>query len=89
MGNGIFAEVSVRGSTSCRLPTTGSEAIVGSVTRSTVQDGGVITEEFTVEKAARGTDAEAAIDGVEGVTRVFDSGSGTVYRFDREQHGCV
>ena len=105
MGEGIFAELQVRGPASCQLLTasedTEPDATIGTVTRSTIPDDeGTITEEFTVEPTNEATEAcdgdtedpladVGGIEGFEDATRVFDSGSGTVYRFDREQRGCA
>jgi len=86
MGEGIFAEVRVRGPASCRLPVEGADATIDSITRATIPDeSGTVTEEFTVESA----DSAAAVETDAELQRVFDAESGTVYRFDREQRGCV
>lgn len=96
MGDGIFAEVQVGGPASCRLPTTSAEVTIDSITRSALPaEDGTITEEFTVKRAtdarADGAPGPAAvgIDDVEGTRRMFASRSGAVYRFEREQRGCV
>ncbi|EMA46041.1 helix-turn-helix domain-containing protein [Halococcus saccharolyticus] len=95
MGDGIFAELEVGGPASCRLPTKGTEtaATINSITRSTIPtEDEAITEEFTVEQVngrTRDDSDDTALDEIRSMTRVFDTDSETVYRFDRERRGCV
>lgn len=90
MGDGIFAEIRVGGPTSCHLPMGGTDVTIDSVTRSVLLGGnGAVTEEFVVETADADDTTDSAVENAEGTRRVFDAGSRTVYRFDREQRGCA